>query len=177
MTVVSSLTGERSDSKVAAVFDSEGRAHEVARQAREALGLQESQVQVVTPQDSHPGRKMEPEGKGIFRTGIIAHLKLGLAGLALGALAFALLYAAGVPAIVNSPWMAGWSITGLGGFLGLIAGGFVTLRPDHTPLLATVGTALEEGRCAVVVHPFTDEERDRAQAFLEAQGVETRRTL
>src|SRR5690606_17899302 len=50
MTVVSSLTGERSDSKVAAVFDSEGRAHEVARQAREALGLQESQVQVVTPQ-------------------------------------------------------------------------------------------------------------------------------
>ncbi len=177
MSIVSSLTGELSDSKVAAVFDSEARAREVAAQARDSLGLKESQVQVVSPRDSEPGRKLEPESRGIFRTGIIAHFKLGLAGLAVGALAFVLLYAFGVGAVVGSPWMAAWSITGLGGFLGLIAGGLVTLRPDHTPLLATAGTALGEGRHVVVVHPFTDEERDRAQAFLARQGSDPQRTL
>lgn len=177
MGAISSLTGEHSDSKVASVFDSHQRAQDVARMARQQLGLQPSQVQVVSPQDANPGRKVEPESRGIFRTGLVAHLKLGLAGLAVGALAFALLYLLGVPAITRSPWMAGWSITGLGGFLGLMAGGLVMLRPDHTPMLAKVGSALEEGRHAVVVHAFDSGERDRAHAFLAGQGGETVRTL
>jgi len=177
MTVLSSLTCEASDSKVAAVFDSEARAREVARQAIATLGLQPAQVQVVTPQDSHPGRKLEPEGRGIARTLVIAHYKLGLAGLVLGAVVFAGMYAAGVLPVVQSPWMAAMAIIGLGGFLGLIGGGLVSLRPDHTPLLAKAGTALGEGRYVVVVHPFTDDERDRALSFLDGQGGETSRTL
>jgi hypothetical protein len=134
-------------------------------------------VQVVTPEDSHPGRKMEPEGQGIARTAVIAHYKLALVGLALGAAVFAGLYAVGIQAVVSSPMLAAMAIIGLGGFLGLLAGGLVTLRPDHTPLLAKAGTALGDGRYVVVVHPFNDDERDRAQAFLETQGGETYRTL
>jgi hypothetical protein len=177
MDVISTLTGERSDTKVAAVFDSEARARQVAQHLRNTLDLQDAQVQVVTPQDSHPGRKMEPEGSGIFRTMLIAHYKLGLAGLVLGALVFGLFYARGVPFVVNSPWMAAMAIVGLGGFMGLIAGGLVTLRPDHTPMLAKVGVALDEGRVAVVVHAFNDDQRDRARTLLDAQGGETARTL
>ena len=68
MSVLSSLTGEISDSKVAAVFDSEDRARSAALEIRSRLGLRDSQVQVISPHDRHPGRKLLPEGRGIFRT-------------------------------------------------------------------------------------------------------------
>ena len=56
MSVLSPLTGEMSDSKVAAIFHDSARAHAVATQLREQLALQAAQVQVVTPHDRHPGK-------------------------------------------------------------------------------------------------------------------------
>ena len=177
MNVLATLTGEMSDTKVAGVFNNERLAREVARQARAVLGLRPSQVQVVTRRDSHPGRKLEPEGRGIFRTALIAHFKLGVVGMVLGVLVFVSLHTRDVPAVVNSPGMAAMAILLLGGFAGLLAGGLVTLRPDHTPLLAKVDEALGEGRYAVVVHAFDDDQSACAQAFLAGQGGETIRTL
>lgn len=177
MNILSSFTGEMSDSKVAAVFDNESEARTIARQVQNMLGFQQSQVQVITPEDTRPGRKMEPEGKGIFRTILIAHYKLGLIGLGLGALLFAVLYMLGLEAVVLSPGLAAALIIGYGGVFGLMAGGLVSLRPDHVPYVSKVRTALKEGRCAVVVHAFDDGERDRAQEALEAHGGETIRTL
>lgn len=177
MDILSSVTGEISDSKVAAVFDSEPEARAIARQVQHMLGAQPAQVQVITPQDARPGRKMEPEGRGIFRTIIIAHYKLGLIGLGLGALLFAALYAVGLEAVVLSPGLAAALIIGYGGVFGLMAGGLVSLRPDHSPYVAKVRSALRQGRCAVVVHAFDDGERDRAHEMLAAHGGETIRTL
>lgn len=93
MDILSSVTGELSDSKVAAVFDSEQEARAIARQVQGMLGASPGRVQVVTPHDARPGRKMEPEDTGIFRTLIIAHYKLGLIGLGLGVLLYVALYA------------------------------------------------------------------------------------
>lgn len=177
MSILSSVTGELSDSKVAAVFDSERAARASAREVEHALGVQSSQVQVVTPSTPRPGRKMEPEGQGIFRTLIVAHYKLGLAGLALGTVVFAAMYMAGLAAVVNSPGLAAALTIGYGGVFGLMAGGLVSLRPDHGPYVAKVRSALEEGRCAVVVHAFDTGERDRAEEVLAAHGGETIRTL
>ena len=56
MNMLSSVTGELSDSKVAAIFDSESTARRIAHELRGALGVQDSQVQVVTALDRHPGR-------------------------------------------------------------------------------------------------------------------------
>lgn len=177
MSVLSSLTGEISDSKVAAVFDSEDRARTIARELRAQLGLRDSQVQVISPHDRHPGRKLLPEGRGIFRTILIAHYKLGLAGLALGGLLFAILYAMGVSAVVSSPVLAGLLIVGYGGVFGLMVGGLVSLRPDQDPYLLKVRGALKEGCSAVVVHAFNAEERARAEDALTARGGDTVRTL
>ena len=177
MSVLSSLTGEMSDSKVAAVFDSEDRARPAALEIRSRLGLRDSQVQVISPHDRHPGRKLLPEGRGIFRTIIIAHYKLGLAGLALGGLLFAVLYAMGVTAIVSSPILAGLLIVGYGGVFGLMVGGLVSLRPDQDPYLLKVRGALKEGNSAVVVHAFNAEERAQAEEALSARGGNTVRTL
>ncbi|MCK9488157.1 MAG: hypothetical protein M0Q42_01935 [Xanthomonadales bacterium] len=177
MSVISVFTGERSDSKIAAIFADEASARAVALRSQQALALSPSQVLVLTPDDRHPGRKLEPEGRGIFRTLLIAHFRLGLLGLLAGAVVFALMYAAGVDLIRAEPVWAGVLITTFGGGAGLLAGGLVTLRPDHTPLLAKVNEALEQGHCAVVVHPFDAGQRDRAERFLSQLSSDTIRTL
>ncbi|WP_372013794.1 hypothetical protein [Pseudoxanthomonas sp. 10H] len=177
MDILSSVTGELSDSKVAAVFDTEPEARAIARQVQHMLGVPPGHVQVVTPGDARPGRKLEPEGRGIFRTLLVAHYRLGLVGLGLGALLFAVLFALGLEAVVLSPGLAAALIIGYGGVFGLMCGGLVTLRPDHSPYVSKVRTALEEGRCAVVVHAVDDGERDRARDLLSAHGGETIRTL
>ncbi|MEN1927338.1 hypothetical protein [Luteimonas qiangzhengi] len=177
MNALSPLTGEVSDSKVAAIFDSESNARSCARQLRDALRLRQSQVQVITRHDRHPGRKMEPEGRGIFRTIITAHAKLGVAGLVLGVLVFALLYASGLELVTASPRFAAALIIGYGGVFGLMAGGLVSLRPDHDPYIEKVREALAEGRSAVVVHAFNANQRDAAQDGLDKAGGDTIRTL
>ena len=177
MDTLSALTGERSASKVAAVFQRQSLARGVARRLRAELGLQASQVQVVAPEDRHPGRKLEPEGQGIVRTILLAHYRLGLAGLVVGALAYAVLYAAGPEAVTSSPWLAGAVVIAYGGVFGLLAGGLVSLRPDHDPYITRVQQALEQGHCAVVVHAFDAVERDRAVQSLAAQGGQPVRTL
>ena len=98
MSSLSHVTGEVSDSKVAAIFDSERRARRIAHLLRRSLRLKQSQVQVISGQDRHPGRKLEPEDRGIFRTMLVAHAKLGLVGLVVGAV---LIHAAKAPNLIS----------------------------------------------------------------------------
>lgn len=177
MSTLSPVTGEASDSKVAAIFDSESRARRIAQAVRSRLGLRPSQVQVITCHDRHPGRKMEPEGKGILRTMVVAHVRLGLVGTGVGVLLFALLYLSGLDLITASPGFAAALIIGYGAVFGLMAGGLVTLRPDHDPYIHRIRDALEEGKSAVVVHAFDAEQRKAAKQTLDEQGGDTVRTL
>src|SRR5690606_38292737 len=77
------VTAEVSNHKLAAVFP-DARA---ARAAADALcrdtGLAKAQVKVVTPGSADVDIRLEPEGGGIWRTILRAHLRLGLAGAAL----------------------------------------------------------------------------------------------
>lgn len=171
------VTGELSNSKVAAVFASEALAREAAAVVRAALQLGDAQVQVITPGDAHPGRKLEPESRGIWRTIVVAHVRLGIVGAVLGLLAFAVLYAMGLPFITQSPVFAGAVLFGFGAVAGLMLGGLVSLRPDHDPYIQAVRTGLEAGRSAVVVHAFSAEQRAQAAAALQARGGETTSTL
>jgi len=177
MSIVSPVTGEASDSKVAAVFNCEDRARGIARGLRRSLRLRQAQVQVITCQDRHPGRRMEPEDRGILRTLVVAHVKLGLVGAVLDVVLFALLYLSGLQLVTASPGFAAALIIGYGAVFGLMAGGLVTLRPDHDPYIHKVRDALGEGRSAVVVHAFDAEQRRAAKDALDGHGGETIRTL
>ena len=108
------LSAELSNSKVAAIFADPASARETAARLRQALQLEEAQVQLISPGDPRPGRKLEPESRGIFRTMMRAHLRLGLMGAAAGAVLFAVLFARGIPYIVNSAVMAAAVLVGFG---------------------------------------------------------------
>ncbi len=177
MDTLSALGGERSASKVAATFDREATARTVARQLRAQLGLTASQVMVVTPADRHPGRKLEPEGEGIVRTILFAHRRLAVVGMVIGAAAYLVMRVMALAPILSAPWLSALVLVGYGGVFGLLAGGLVSLRPDHDPYILKVQHALRAGACAVVVHPFDPEQRDRAVQALEVRGGAPVRTL
>jgi len=133
MSETATITGELSNSKLAAVFPDEGAARAAAQLVSASLSLGSAQVQVITPNELHPGRMLEPESQGIWRTIIVAHVRLGIVGVVAGLLLFAALYAMGVPFIVMSPTAAGLALLFFGAVAGLMLGGLVALRPDHDP--------------------------------------------
>ncbi len=177
MTGNSPLTGEVSNSKVAAVFADEGAARAAAARLQTALQLTDAQVEVITPADRGPGRKLEPESEGILRTIVRMHVVLGLVGAVGGALVFAVLWAMAVPMIVNSAIMAATVLVVFGIVAGLMLGGLVSLRPDHDRYIATVLEAIGEGRSAVVVHAFSRQQNAQAAGMLKAASGEVVATL
>ena len=142
-----------------------------------ALSLGPAQVQVITPGEAHPGRKLEPESRGIWRTIVVAHVRLGIAGAVVGLLAFAALYAARLPFIVLSPVAAGLVMLFFGTVGGLMLGGLVSLRPDHDRYVQAARDAMARGMTTVVVHAFSAEQRAQAAELLRAQGGEVTSTL
>lgn len=158
--------GERSLSKVAAVYETEAAAESAARQVTDLPDIQKRQVQVVRPFDPEWGRRLEPEGVGIWRTAVRAHVTCSIVGLSLAALVFVVLWTGGVTAIVTTPGMSLVAMLLFGLMFGLMVGGLITIRPDHDVVVAPVRDAVKNGRWSVVVHPSS-----------RTQLVETARTL
>lgn len=171
------LTGEVSNSKVAAVFPSLPEARRAAAAVSTALSLGAAQVQVITPAEPHPGRKLEPETRGIWRTIVVAHLRLGVVGAIVGLVAFAVLMAIGLPFITRSPVAAALVLLFFGTLAGLLLGGLVALRPDHDRYVEATRDAMAAGNTTVVVHAFTVEQREQASDFLREAGGDVTSTL
>lgn len=171
------LTGEVSNSKLAAVFDSRHAAHEAALALCRELRLAPAQVKLLTPGSADVDIKLEPEGGGIWRTIVVAHLWLGIWGALLGLLAFGLLYWGGVPFVVQSPIAAVLALLFFGTTAGLLLGGLVSLRPDQDRYIHATRDALEQGRSTVVVHALSSGQRTRAAEFLSARGADVTQTL
>lgn len=177
MTDASPITGEVSNHKVAASFSSATTAQQAANDVASALSLGEAQVQVVGPGDPHPGRKLEPESRGIWQTIVVAHVRLGIIGAVVGVLAFAVLYAIGLPFVVNSAIAAFLVLIFFGAVAGLFLGGLVALRPDHDRYIQATRDAMGEGLTTVLVHAFSAEQRTQAAEFLRERGGKVTSTL
>lgn len=171
------VTGEVSNSKLAAVFPAATAAQEAAVDLVEQLGLAPAQVKLVTPATSDLDIKLEPEGGNIWRTIVRAHLKLCLLGALAGGLVFVAMMLLGVHFVRSSPWAAGawWVLYGAIG--GLFLGGLVSLRPDHDRYIRAVRKAVAAGRSAVVVHALSSGQQSEAARFLAQRGAEVTRTL
>ncbi|HKK02631.1 MAG TPA: hypothetical protein VKA17_01785 [Gammaproteobacteria bacterium] len=170
MADVVSLSGEKYNHEVAAVFGAGEPAEKAAREVREALELRAVQVEVLHPGDKALGRSLEPESRGIFETLVRAHFWLGVAGAMAGFLLYLLLSFTGLPMVTNSPVIAGVVMVGFGAVIGLMLGGLVTLRPDHDPYIFRVRAAVRDGQSAVLVHGASLEQRKAAEDELGRLG-------
>ena len=170
-----SLFGERSLTLVAATFSD--RLTAVAAAAALQADLPQTEVDLLRPHDANIARKMEPESQGIWRTAIRSHLVLGLAGLVLGAVVAAMLVGLAWPAAVDSPMLATLFLAALGLFAGLMGAGLLTLRPDRGRVLTSIRERNRSGDWAVVVHPTSPAQSERAIARLRKAGGRVVRSL
>ena len=167
---------ERSLTKLAASFRDSTRAVRVAEELRGLPDMHGGQVQVITPDDRDWGRKVEPEGVGIWRTAVRAHVTCAVLGLVAGAFVFAVFYAIGVRAITAAPTAALVAVLMFATMFGLMIGGVLTVRPDHEELLDAVRQAVAAGLWTVVVHPVSGEQERAALHKLRATGAPLART-
>jgi len=171
------VTAEVSNHKVAAAFANSDSARQAAAAVASSLSLGASQVQLIQPGEPHPGRKLEPESRAIWQTIVVAHVKLGIVGLIGGAVLFGVLYAMGLPFIVENAIWAFFVLVFFGGVAGLMLGGLVSLRPDHDRYIEATREAMQEGMTTVVVHAFSMEQRTQAAEFLRGRGGDVTSTL
>jgi hypothetical protein len=171
------VTDELSNHKLAATFGSDQSARQAQRELVGQFGLEDAQVLLITPGEPFPGRRLEPESRGIARTLVVSHVRLGLLGGIAGLLAFAVLYAIGVPFIVQSPLASVLVLLGFGLVAGMMMGGLVSLRPDHDRYINAARDAMQEGRASVVVHAFSREQQEQAAEWLRARGADVTSTL
>ena len=171
------LTGEVSNSKLAAVFTSRRAAQDAADALLGTAGLQPVQVKVIAPDATDVAIKLEPEGGGIWRTIVVAHVRLAIVGAVLGVVVFGILMAAGIPMVVQSPWAAGLVLLSFGAVAGLFLGGLVALRPDHDHYVQATRDAMADGNTTVVVHALSAEQQQAAADLLNARGAEVSQTL
>ncbi|MEN1940729.1 hypothetical protein WCE39_06465 [Luteimonas sp. MJ174] len=171
------LTGEVSNSKLAAVFDTVAAARDAAAALVAETGLEPAQVKVIEPGEPDANIKLEPEGRGIWHTIIVAHVRLGIAGAVAGALAFGIMMWMGVPFVARSPVAAALVTISFGAVGGLLLGGLVSIRPDHDRYVHATHDAMDARRTTVVVHALSREQQARASEFLTARGAEVTNTL
>lgn len=177
------IFGERSLTKVAALFSSKSAAESVVRQVKDAAGLDDPQVYLMGPKDEPAlngtafSRKLEPETTGIWRTMIRAHVAAGTAGVIAGLLVYLGFIAAGSVAVQSTPGMSLAAMVFLGGLIGLLLGGLLTARPDHIRVIAAVRSAIRQGRWAVVIHPLTQNQLDVSMRALRARSDRVVRSL
>ena len=171
-----SVFGERSLTVVAAAFNDRPQAESAAENLRRQID-KIGTVAVVDPGDPEVARKMEPEQRGIWRTLVRSHIILGAGGILVGLLVAMGMVLAPWPAAAASPGLTALFAGTLGGFLGMMAGGLVTLRPDHGAVIRAMRAKLKVGQWGVVARPTDEESAERAFAALANAGGTPVRSL
>lgn len=177
------IFGERSLTKVAALFADKSQAEDVAQQVKQVAGLDDPQVYLVGPPDGAAldspafARKLEPEQAGIWRTLIRAHVIAGTVGVVAGVVVYLGFVLADNAAVKATPGMSLVAMVFFGGLIGLLFGGLLTARPDHSFVIATVRRAIRRGRWAVVIHPLTQRQLDLSMSELRSHSDRVVRSL
>ena len=177
------IFGERSLTKVASIYSTAQGAEDARVRVLRSGDWAVGQVVLLTPADARMSRreimarKMEPESRGIWRTILRAHLFGAVVGVAVGAGAWWWLLSMGNRFIGSSPGLSLVAFAFFGTIFGLMFGGLISLRPDHTRLIAVIRSALRSGRWAAVVHPFDAKQAEDAVQLLRAGSEQVERTL
>ena len=170
-----SLFGERSLTLVAATFSD--RVTPAAAASALRATMPGTEVTVVRPLDADLARKLEPDAQGIWRTLIRSHLVLGLIGLGLGVAVAATLVGVNWPAAAGSPVLMTLFLSTLGLFAGLMVAGLLTLRPDRGRVTLAIRRRNRAGQWAVVTHPTSRAQSERAIRSLRQSGGTVLRSL
>ncbi len=170
------LIGENHPGKVTGEFP-DGDAAMLAMEALvEDAALSRDNIKIIQPGDVKSfSRKIEPESHGIARTLVKTHIVLGVGGLGLGLAVSLLLVLFGPPLTASSPILTVTSITTISTFAGLLLAGFISIRPDHDPLIMKARQSQRKGNWTVVAHTEDATENARAREVMQQTAATSSR--
>ena len=171
------LFGERATTKIAGTFDRHEDATSTMDTLKGRVEFKGMQLQLIAPHEKKFGAKLEPEVRGIARTAVRAHAVLGVVGLAAGILLWVILYSIGWNLVRSTPGLSIIPFLFFPTIAGLLLGGLITARPDQTAVITQVRDAVDQGKWALVVHPFSPRQCDEAEAIMKANAVEVWRSV
>jgi len=163
-------TGESSNHKLAAVFETRPDAERAQQKLNGETTLGGSQIQVLDRPSDPIDRALLPESRGIGRTLIRSHLIFGAIGACSGFLIFLTLNVFGLPFVANNPIAAFLVLLHVSTLSGLLVGGLVSLRPDQVPYIRIAKEALQSGRSVLVVHAKSSDELGQARGIVEGSA-------
>jgi len=162
---------------VSGAYQSRDDATNIAERLIRKVGLGDAQVKLVEPGDVELPRKVEPNGKKIFRTMLSAHAWFAGIGLMSG-LALGVLLAGYGPAFTQANPFFTVLATGWVGLLATsLLGGLTTLRPDRDRVIFNAREASRNGHWTVVAHCTDRSQHDSALALLRPRSLATHQTL
>ncbi|MFI9654635.1 hypothetical protein ABGV17_07880 [Guyparkeria sp. GHLCS8-2] len=161
------IISERFPHVVSAVFHDAGRARDAANALAAKAGFDSDQIVLVRPHDRELSSKVERESGAIFSTILRSHAVLGIVGAVAGLILAGVLVGAGFDWATTTPgWVFGVFAV-VGGAIGMLGGGLVSIRPDHERVITDTEDASEHGKWTVVVHARDEDEKRRADELLE----------
>lgn len=171
------IISERFPHKVSAVFHDARRARDAATALTAKAGFSSEQIELVDPHDPELAEKVEKESDAIFSTILRSHALLAIVGAVIGLILAAVLVGAGFEFAQTRPgWVYG-ILAVVGGAIGMLAAGLVSIRPDHEPMIAKTEDASEHGEWTVVAHVRDEDEKHRADELLEHYSKDVAETL
>ena len=161
------IISERFPHVVDAVFHDERRARDAATALATQVGLSDEQIDVVRPNDPQRAEKLEPESSDIFRTILRSHAGLGVVGAVVGLIIAGILVGAGFDFAQTRPgWVYG-ILAVIGGLIGMLGAGMVSVRLDHERVIAETRDASTQGEWTVVAHAHDEDEKARVGELLK----------
>lgn len=171
------IISERFPHKVSAVFHNERRARDAANALAAKAGFSSDQIDLVDPHDPQLAHKVEKDSGAIFSTILRSHAVLAVVGAVAGLILAGVFVGAGFDWATTSPgWVYGVFAV-VGGAIGMLGAGLVSIRPDHEPVIAETQGASKHGEWTVVVHARDEDEKHRADELLEHYSKEVVESL
>ena len=131
-------------------------------------GFTSRQIDIVAPDAEFLGKKMEPEQRDIAKTGVRAHLILGLLGITAALVIGLLMIGFGPDFARFNPYWTLLAVGIIGAFFGLLVGGFITLRMDKDFYLMKVLGAQNNHEWSVIVHAEDRHQKAQAKKLLNS---------
>jgi hypothetical protein len=171
------IIGEQYPHRLGAVFATERSARSAMENLMLDMNLDEDQVRLVRPGDVAPGRKVEPETRGVRETLWHSHLFCALTGLLVAFGVGGALLVSGLAMVRSAPLLTFAVLGFFGVSAGIITAGVLSLRPDHDRLVNRAVEAANRGEWMLLVHTAERHEADAARGKLEGSAVEIRESL
>lgn len=171
------LSEESKASKVAAVFENEQQALDAQRILLNSGYFNQQNIEIVRPKDKHVSEKMEPEPKAIAKFITRSHFMFGGLGLLLGLIIATTLVISGPEMTRSSPLQTYLAFTIMGTFFGLLIAGFLSLRPDHDPLINQTISATQHNQWSLIIQTEDHDKLNKAYEIMEPIAVSVTETL